>query len=224
MISNELESATHWWFVERRKDSFNESMYTVLPFIFKNLDALYIITRNIPREWTKNELLRGRVNGTRSKKIILPNSLVDYINLRSSLSFVSDLHLLLKTLIEEGNLMDLEEPIEHLYNEISKFRDVRNFFTHLDERLLKLEKHGVSGKNTANCGIEYGEDAVECFHLVLSGNKIHFTQNKKLLEAEVGRDAFNAIFRSCRGVYEVLINHRIHATNYKSFKEIYSID
>ncbi|MFB8328074.1 hypothetical protein ACWGJ1_10640 [Bacillus wiedmannii] len=222
MISNELKDATHWWFVERRKDSFNESMYTLLPFIFQSLDALYITTRDIPTEWTKNKSLRGRVSGNRSKKIILPNSALDYIKLRSSLSFVSDLHLLLKALIKEGNLMELEEPIKHLYNEVDKFRDVRNFFTHLDDRLLNFEKHGVSGKTTTNCGIEYGEDAVDCFHLVLLGNKIHFTEYKKSLEAEVGRDAFNAIFRSCSGIYEVLTNHRIHATNYKSFKEIYS--
>ncbi|MDZ4649878.1 hypothetical protein ORM67_04575 [Bacillus cereus] len=223
MISKELESATHWWLFERR-ESFNESMYTVLPFIFQSLDALYITTRNIPTKWTKNELLRGSVNGTRSKKIILPDSAEDYIILRSSLSFVSDLHLLLKALIKKGNLMELEEPITHLYDEINKFRDVRNFFTHLDDRLLGLENHGISGKTTTNCGIEYGEDAVDCLHLVVLGNKIHFTQYKKSLEAEVGRDAFNAIFRSCKGIYEVLINHRIHATNYKSFKEIYSID
>ncbi|WP_242316595.1 hypothetical protein [Bacillus cereus group sp. BfR-BA-01489] len=222
MISKELESARHWWFFERR-ERFNESMYKVLPFIFQSLDALYITTRNIPEKWTKNELLHGSVHGTRSQKIILPDA-IDYIVLRSSLSFVSDLHLLLKALIKEGNLMELEEPITHLFNEIKKFRNVRNFFTHLDDRLLDVGNHGISGKTTTNCGIEYGEDAVDCLHLVVLGNKIHFTQHKKSLEAEIGRDAFNAIFRSCKGIYEVLINHKIHATNYKSFKEIYPID
>jgi len=36
-----------------------------------------------------------------------------------------------------------------------EFDDIRNFFTHLDSRITKLDEHGIDGTVNTNCGIKY---------------------------------------------------------------------
>jgi hypothetical protein len=120
-------------------------------------------------------------------------------------------------LLDIGNLMELESPIKQLSENAGQFRDIRNFFTHLDKVLSEPDKHGVTGATHTNCGIVYTDTARGCRHLVLAGDKIHFTYRRNkwdvniAKEVDIGKSAFNGIFESARLIYAELTSHKIHA-------------
>jgi len=90
----------------------------------------------------------------------------DYDKVRFVLSLISDVYNSIKVL-KEKNLPIISNIIENLYDLTDQFRDIRNFFTHLDERLSDLQKHGVDGPCQTNCGITLQNSAKNNFHLVL---------------------------------------------------------
>ena len=191
------------------------SMYqaeTILTLItFPALDSLYSITRNIPSPWTNSCGMGGSSGGSYGLYWSMPLSPGHYILLRTILSLVSDIHLSSEALINIGNLMELETPIQLLFDSVRPFRDVRNFFTHLDEVLSEPDIHGVTGPIKTNCGIVYTDTAKGCRHLVLAGDKIHFTYRRGAKEVDIGKSAFNGIFESARLIYAELTSHKLNA-------------
>lgn len=221
MVTKEIQSAIHWWSAERY-GSLNPNIRTVLPFAFQTLDSLYLATRNFPTKWTNSEPMTIQVGGERNLVITLPLSPEGYILVRSVLSFTSDIYFLMEALIKTGNLMELDFAIKELHREADKFREIRNFYTHLNERITNLDAHGISGEHDTKCGIKYTDSSQDNFHLVISDDKIHFSQFKMACEKEIGRNAFNEIFIHARSIYEIVTNHKIHATSYEHPSGVYS--
>ena len=89
-------------------------------------------------------------------------------------------------------------------DEARKSGDIRNFFTHLDERISNLEKHGIDGETNTNCGIRYNSAARNCFHFVIGKGEIHFSDNKEPKEIDVSKSAFDSIFIEARKLYAKL--------------------
>jgi hypothetical protein len=106
--------------------------------------------------------------------------------------------------------MELESPISLLSQTANKFRDIRNFFAHLNDMLLKPSER-IAGACQTDCGIEYGDAAKECFHLVLVENSIHFSHRGKAKQVDVGKWAFNDIFESARLIYAEVTSHKLHS-------------
>jgi hypothetical protein len=75
--------------------------------------------------------------------------------------------------------MELSPFINQMYDHANKFREVRNFFTHLDEVLTNMDKYGITGAVKTNCNITYTANAKSCVHLVWHKNVFHFVYQKK---------------------------------------------
>ena len=223
MISDVIRTAVHWWCAERSNLGTDHPIRSILPFVFQTLDSLYIATRGIPSPWTNIIPAGVKMGGTNNFIIDIPLSPKDYALLRAVLSLTSDLYSLLTPLKKTGNLMELSSPLLQLHRNTKQFKDVRDFFTHLDERLSKLSVHGITGATKTNCGVEYTDTAQECFHLRLIGDKIHFTSYRKAMEVDVGKSAFDFIFESARLIYSKIISHKIHKGDYESATSIYPI-
>jgi hypothetical protein len=58
--------------------------------------------------------------------------------------------------IKKEELMELSPFVPKLFGHANKFRQIRNFFTHLDQILTtKMDENGITGSKSTNCGIEY---------------------------------------------------------------------
>lgn len=231
MLSNKQDiwQAVHWWCSEREalrgqgvpaREYILASLNMVrriVPFLYQAIDSLYIATRGIPSPWTSSRGLSLRSAGTRGLYINEDLSPEKYLLLRTVIGLASDVYFGALTLKERGNLKELEHPVERLYQSANRFRDVRNFFTHLDGVLSKPDRHGISGAFRTSCGIEYTDRARECEHFVLVGDRLHFTyrRNKRDMspakELDVGKSAFNCVFEAARLMYAELTSHKLHA-------------
>ncbi|UTR05444.1 hypothetical protein MM326_15205 [Alkalihalobacillus sp. LMS6] len=220
-VTKELKSAIHLWCEERIERGINPNVSRLLDHTFDTLDTLYTCTRTFPDLWTDEAKLSVRISGKNNMIMSIPLTHEEYILLRASLAFVSDIYFLADSLIRTGNLFELEEPIKCLYNSANKFRDVRNYYTHFNERLANLETHGVSGEHNLKFGHHYTEESEQNFYLVLNGRNIYFCQYGKPFEKDVSRNAFNDIFLSARELYQVLTKHNLWRTQYPPIEELY---
>jgi hypothetical protein len=228
MLSNEtkLNEAIHWWEAERISSSNGKITATegekrnlhrikiILPFVFQTLDSLYITTRKIPSPWSNSTGVPATIGGTNNIIINLDISPESLALLRAILSLVSDIYYMCKSLTNICNLLELKTPIEQLCESTDKFRDIRNFFTHLDERLCNLDTHGITGAIKTNCNIEYTTSAKGNLHLILAGDKIYFSDKGEPKEVDISKAAFDYIFINARYVYAELISHKVHAQIY----------
>ena len=213
MLEEVIQEAIHWWCAERHGRGIDPNVRNVLPFAFKTLDSLYVVTKALPDVLADVMPTRIQQGGLRNIVLQFPISVETYTGFRSSLAFAGDLFCLLRG-VSDSELMELSAPLKKLLDEASRFRHVRNFFTHLDERITNLSEHGISGQLETDCGIFYKETARDCFHLVLAGNTLHFTEKKRPIQAEVGRHAFDPIFSAARVVYAEVTSHKLHRELY----------
>jgi hypothetical protein len=67
-----------------------------------------------------------------------------------------------------------------------------------------MDKHGITGPATTNCGIMYGKNAKGCVHLVWDGiNTIHFTYKKRVKQITIEAAVFTPIFTYTGAIYSV---------------------
>ena len=199
---SESRRAVYFW-EQGRKDSINDSVFKLLPFVFYTLDSLYDITRKLPNREPTFDGEIPIIDAQRFFVLGLPED-EDYKNVRLTLALVSDLYFLLEGIKNQGNLMEIKSVIIKMNDESRKFSDIRNFFTHLDERISNLERHGIDGETITNCGIRYNSTAKNCFHLVVGKGEIHFSDSKEPKEIDIGKSAFNSIFIEARNLYATL--------------------
>ncbi len=152
----------------------------------------------------------GRINlkdrGTNNCGMFLPVSPFIYTCVRMSAYLCGDIYNTCKQLLET-ELMELADPVSVLNAEANRFRTVRNFFTHIDERLFDFEKHGVCGPHQSDCGLEYFETTKDATHLILQQNTLYFTDNKECHKIDMGRDAFAPLFEKGRLVLREIMSH-----------------
>lgn len=124
---------------------------------------------------------------------------------RAAISLTGDIYNCLDAVLQH-DLYDLKPKIQKLYEETNKFREVRNFFTHLDDVLKNLKSQGIDGPLKTEFGVEYTESAKNRFHLVIHQETIYFTRKKKAEKMYVGKSAFVPIFDAAREVYRELLS------------------
>jgi hypothetical protein len=208
---NVLTAANLWW-RERKDEGAHHFILRNIPFLFEVIEALHLEIKKLPLHSQK-----GVPNQEIDKHYVLTIGMFlpasDYGALRTILSLTGDIYNLTTPLLrpKDGSLMELQLPIQRLFNCADNFRNARNFFTHLDEVITNMDKHGITGPATTNCGITYKENAKGCVHLIWDGiNTIHFTWRNKVEQITIETSTFNPVFDIARELYSELISHKIH--------------
>ena len=130
-----------------------------------------------------------------------------YAVLRSILGLAQDVHEIsnaLKRTVQSGPLNSHASRIEAA---VSPFEEARHFFTHLQERLVDRRTHGITGSPPTKCGITY-DNAVEAFHLVLSGGMVHFTDNGQPREVGVMPEDFEPLYVATNRLFRISASQR----------------
>lgn len=215
----------HYWCNERLGRGLSTRVVTVLPWIFITLDSLYEAVKNLSWDSLALKSINGnpRIEGSGVMTIVgFDLSPQVYRDFRATISLIGDVYHLIES-ISKLDLLELTSPINQLYSEANKFRDLRNFFTHINEQISKLNENGISGSCKTNCGIEY-VNAQGCFHLVLSESKVHFSYKGQAKEVDFGKDSFERIFEAARVVYAELIKHsNANYMNYRPANNLYTL-
>lgn len=203
--------ASNSWWAERKEKGAHHWISKNLPYLFDTLDALYPETRKLPLK-SPGVRMEAEVRSSYAFTCTMLLSVHDYTRLRLIISLTGDLYNLLTPLVkvDPKSLMELSESIKELYDYSTRFREVRNFFTHLDEVLTYMDKHGISGPINAQCGLRYTESARACVHLIWDNNSntIYFTFRKKEWTIRIDKPAFQPIFQTARKIYAELISHK----------------
>jgi hypothetical protein len=118
--------------------------------VFQVIESLYFQTRKLPLHPGS-----GSTNKQVSDSCAITISMFlppeQFTTLRVILSLVDDIYNSLKILKENNHLAELSPFINELFEHADKFRRVRNFFTHLDEVLTDMDKHGVNWPAKTRC-------------------------------------------------------------------------
>jgi len=231
----DLDTAFHWWtwdhwvryggkvsaVPEAEREALSRAQI-LLPSLFQAIDSLYTVTRDIPSPWASTGISIGEIGAT--KNIVMfnipPLNSQRYLLLRTVLFLTNDVIAFSKPL---KDLQELDNPLKTLTQAAKRFKDIRNFFTHLDERLSNLSKHGITGAIKTNCGIEYTSTAQGCFHLILIGDELHYSSHGEAKEINVGRSAFDPVFEGARLVYSEITSHKLHKRQYPTADQIYPL-
>lgn len=196
-----LASNIHTW-CGVNSDEVDWEISNLAPYLFELMEALSVVVHNIPETWPNLGMGGIKCGGKLTTCINFTQSPKDHMLLRSAVSLTGDAHCVTKRL-KKLKVGALKSPIDDLHTELDKLRNFRNFLTHLDDRFNDRKSHGITGATQTGCGIEYTETASECFHLMLVGNTVHYSDYKLAKEADVGRAAFERILAASEKVAEV---------------------
>jgi hypothetical protein len=179
--------------------------------MYKTLDTLYLETKNkLPLKTTQKVHKKPKEDADR---ITFALWLTDesYTALRAILALVGDLIFTSQMLKSLTGLAGLQQHVENIFNESdNKFRDARNFFTHMDDHLGNRKKrHGVSGPRTIGCGVPFKANATNNAYLIWENNTLYFNRNHDFCEVVIDRPAFNGIFNYARDLYAEIQNNPI---------------
>lgn len=190
----------------RQEHEADFKLPTMLSFLFQTMDALYCAVRIFPDTWTNTEPVKMLMGGTQSMCIRFNAGPDSLLMQKSAISLTGDIWCILKRLKKE-ELFDLEEPVSALIDLLEEFRDLRNFYAHLDERLSDLKNNGFTGSCETGCGIRY-DDAKECFHMILVGNVFYYTSQGKCLKKDIGKYAFRDVIHLSLDIVRVISKHK----------------
>jgi len=215
-LEMELGIATHWWTAEN--NSVSRSAVNTIPWIFKTGDALYGSVKHL---FPQGDPAKAGIAMSGEKNLIinLPIPPAGYFHLRGILAMTADLYRITNALLNTGDTANAESYLKKVRKGANKFRDLRNFFEHIDDRLINLDKHGISGQTNTNCGIDYALGTKDCFHLVYDGVSFHFTDEKRAKERSFTFSDFKPIFEGLEGLYNEITSHKIHSKKYPDFNE-----
>jgi hypothetical protein len=192
--------------------------------VFQVIESLYFQTRKLPLHPGS-----GAANKQVSDSYAITFSMFlppkQFTTLRIILSLVGDIYNPLEILKKKDHLAELTPFINELFEYADKFRKVRNFFTHLDEVLTNMDRHGVNGPAKTRCGIEYTEAAKACVHLVWYQNVLHFTYSKEVCEITIDKFVIDPIFQIARKIYSEITSHKIYAEqkNYRPVEDLFPL-
>lgn len=204
----------NWVFFQNSQNSKPDMNITALmQLLYKTLDTLYIETRDkLPLKPTRKINKKPHVEPDRIT-FHLWLSDPDYTALRSILALVGDLYNTSRMLMGVTGLAGLQQHVVDINNESDKFRDARNFFTHMDDHLGNRQTHGVSGPNTLGCGVQFTANAVNNAYLIWENNTLYFNRKHDFCEVVIDRPAFTRIFDHARELYAEIHNNPISQQN-----------
>jgi hypothetical protein len=199
--------AISWWVQSRNAQGANPKVVELMPLMFKTLDAMYLETRKLP--------FAARSGANKKKPKDKPDAFTfglwlkdpDYVTIRSILALAGDLIYVLEKLMTLPKLLELGQFMTPLYNQAKKFRDARDFFTHMDEALRDHSKHGISGPTRLECGVEFTANAKNNVYLIWDENTLYFSFENKPSKVVIDKPEFDEIFNQARKLYAEIINN-----------------
>lgn len=186
MTPTNLRSNIHRWCCSNDVDF---EICNLSGYLFELMDALDFTVGNMADNWPNPKPKKMQIGGSNTTVLALPLPPKELMLFRSAISLTGDAHCVTKALLTL-KLGDLKSPVEKLHAELDKQRDLRNFLTHLNDRLIDRKTHGISGFTKTECGIEYTESASGNFHLILADNTVHYSDRGKAKKASVSRAFF----------------------------------
>jgi hypothetical protein len=210
---SDVTEAIHWWCADPKNPNIDPSAPALLGFLFTVLEALHIQLQRVPASWDAERNMGIASAGTRGAYLGISGG-DEYLLMRSILALVTDIENIADALATAVSAEPLHFHAERIAEATEPFRDARNFFTHLDERLVNRDKHGITGSATTDCGIEYRDGATGVFHLVLSKGGVHFSDHG--LPKAVGlmpRD-FKMLYSAGNDLFTMLARHSVHPRHY----------
>ncbi|WP_158738617.1 hypothetical protein [Alteribacillus sp. YIM 98480] len=220
MLEQNVNLAIHWWENENLNSSNNNNIKTTIPWLFKTGGALFKSIRYLTTGEIEN-VTSIQMAGENNVVINLEISPSEYFQLRGILAMTADLYRI-STALGKQDTGKLKTHLNKVKRYSNKFRDLRNFFEHIDSRLINLDQHGISGETTTDCGIHYSPDTKNCFHLVFDGTSFHFSDEKKAKKRSFTTKNFIPIFEGLEGLYDEITSHKIHETKYPRFTDYYN--
>ena len=201
---DDIISAIHWWCTER--PNLKPTVKPLLLFTFDTLHRLHETVKNLPIDYTPQ---KDGFIGKRNYIINFQKNSSSYNIIRLTLAFISDLYFSLETLMKQGNLMEIQQDIALMGQKARCFDDIRNFFTHMDERLFLLDRHGISGTGNVD-GVQY-KKSKENFYLRVAEGVVYFSDYGQLKKTILTTRAFIPIFDDATKLYSKLISHKINS-------------
>lgn len=223
-------TATNNWWSERKTKGAHHYIVRVIPPLFQAIDSLYLNYQNLPLLSVRGiptSLKKINTSYTITLGIFLQNN--GYSTLRNLLSLTGDMYNFLTPLkdLNSTELIELETIITSLFNEADKFRGIRNTYTHLDEVLTNMDKHGVDGYLLTDCNLEYQHGVKSCVHLMWDDktSTIYYTYHKESFKIVIDKNAFAEIFNLSRKLYSKLLENNIDSksTNVKDSVKLYPL-
>ncbi len=211
MVSIRVLAAVNGWFQSRTAEGAtpNPKVVPLMALMFGTLDALYLETRKLPLKVISG----ARKDNPKEEPDVFTLGLFlnnhDYVTLRSILSLAGDLILVSEKLMTLSDILDLNQFIRPLHDGAEKFRDARNFFTHMDEALRDYSIHGISGPATLDCGVQFTDNAKSNVYLIWDKNTLYFSFKNKHRKVSIDRPAFDEIFNQSRQLYDAIISNPI---------------
>lgn len=196
-------------------------MSKLLSGLFTTLDTLYWVSRRLPPHWAASKQNVRVCGGGYNVFVCLPLPPTEYGTVRAVISLSGDAEMILRTILGKYQPSGLEPSLQQLRASLSDFREIRNFFAHLDERLENPEHHGITGAAATDCGIQYGAGTRGNFHLVLCDDALHFSDHGIPKKVNVAKGSVAPVFDAVRAVYAALVALQPDPANFPPPSEIY---
>jgi len=257
----DIRDAIHWWLYENctnQKGKFT-SLEALLDHFFNLADSLYYALENEPidvvdilyirtgREIEPIDKAIERVEQERfGRKIKSNKNLITIINklsprnllrLRSRLALIGDMINMingLEHLHKSLNNKELVKIIENHAESLKKYKDARNFFTHLDERIGKnIDTHGVTGElEIPEIELKFSKNAKGCIYFGFAGDTVYF-HDKRMKNGEdkpspkslsFDKMGMADMFSLVKDLYDLVTSHSINAHDYPPSDSIYDLN
>jgi hypothetical protein len=218
MRSLDLHSAIHWWAAEHDDEGIDGNVSGLLFFLFQLLETLHYAAGEFPSQWAPVQHAGVSQGGRHGLTINLEIGPKDFHAFRAAVGVVGDMYCIAKRL-EAARTADAAPVILRLREALEPFRELRNFFAHLDDHVTNLDQHGITGELQTPVGIHYPPESIGNFHLVISGNTVNFTRNAKAHHVVLDRQSLGTVFVAGRDLYSLITSHKIHATTYAPAEE-----
>ena len=224
--SLEVLAAISWWVKSKKEQGVNPNpkVSELIPLMFKTLDSMYLETRRLPFT---------AISGANKRPHDHPDSFIfglwlknrDYIALRSILALAGDL------IYVSDKLKNLRQPPEignlivSIFKQADKFRDARDFFTHMDEALRDHSKHGISGRLTLDCGVRFTDNAKNNVYVIWDKSTLYFSFENNQRKIVIDKPEFDEIFKQAKLLYTEIINNPVSqgSGNVKEPDQIYPL-
>jgi hypothetical protein len=208
-VGPQIQFEIAMWFDSRKAQGPHPKLVALMPLMFRTLDALYVETRKLPIVGISG----ARWRKPRDKPDIFTLGLnlqaSEYNTLRSILALAGDLALVLEKLKDLRQPAEVGQFIKPLHERAEKFREARNFFTHIDEALRDYSKHAGPVPHVLDCGVRFTANAKNNIYLIWENNTLYFSYDHKHCQVDVDTPEFNEIFDSARQLYARIIDNPI---------------
>lgn len=259
---SDIKDAIHWWLCENCKKHIENfaSLAALLRHFFSLSDSLYYALKEEPfevigggrvgtgrpiepidKELDRVELELFGMKIPHNKRLVLvvnPLTAKDFFRLRGTVALVGDITHIVDQLRRLGESLDggrdneLIKTLDCHSAKLEKYRYVRNFFVHLDNRMGEgMKIHGVTGElEIPELGLKFSKDAEECFYLGFAADGTVCFHDKHKRGARAcpksvcfSRQGMSDVFDLVKDLYDLVTSRSVHAQSYPPGESVYRL-